>query len=84
MSIANLKSKSEKTKKIVAGLLSIVVVLIIVVAGIFWYEAPYKKTKPETDHSISSFKNLKGLFSKATQEAQTTVDFVDGAFEIQQ
>lgn len=77
--IQKIRNKPEKTRnRIVAGI-SGFFVLVILLIGLLWYEAPYKRYV-RRDYTLSRFEYFKNFFSSAEKDADQFVDPIDEYF----
>lgn len=77
--IEKIRNKPEKTRnRIVAGISGFFVVLILLI-GLLWYEAPFKRYV-RRDYTLTRPEYFKKFFSSAGQDADQFVDPIDEYF----
>lgn len=77
--LESIRKQSSVKKHILIASISGFLLLIIICVGIFWYEAPYKKSfrREYTLHKKTPFQDM---FSNATRDAEAFVSPVEDFF----
>jgi hypothetical protein len=77
--IEKIRNKPEKTRNIIVVGISVFLLLIILIVGLFIYDAPYKRYI-RRDYTLSKPEYFKSFFPKANKEADQFVDPIDELF----
>lgn len=77
--LESIRKQSPKKKHLIVSVISAFFLLIIILIGVFLYNAPYKKTI-RREYSLHKEWSFKGMFSKANENANSFVEPVDEFF----
>jgi hypothetical protein len=77
--IEKIRNKPEKTRNMIVAGISGFFVLIIILIGLIWYEAPYKRYV-RREYTLTRLEYFKNFFSSAEKDADQFVDPIDDLF----